>query len=71
MRRLLGLCYRLQHLQIRALISEALHLRLAHREAVHKGCGGTVKALFYMLVCERCHSTLDEKTDILVEWKSG
>jgi hypothetical protein len=53
------------------LISEALQLKLDQREAAHKGCGGTVKALFYMLVCERCRNTLDEKTDILVEWKSG
>ena len=53
------------------MISAALHIRLERREALHKGCEGPIKALFYMLVCERCRNTLDEKTDILVEWKSG
>jgi hypothetical protein len=51
------------------VISAALHIRLERREALHKGCEGPIKALFYMIVCEKCHKTVDEETDIILEWK--
>jgi len=46
------------------MISKYTNKHVDKKEAFHKGCGGLVRPLFDMLVCDKCRKTLDDDSQM-------